>query len=380
VAVLVSGITAGPAGAAPVPTPTPERPIPGAGPGGVALGGPRMAAVGVAVPPGAPVPRDISARSWVVADLDTGQVLGARYPHGRFPPASTQKWLTALTLLPEFPDRRRVVLATEADVNVDGTRVGLVPRGRYSIDLLFQAMLMVSGNDAANALARVAPGGVRRTVAAMNAEAARLQAYDTHAATPSGLDGPRQLTSAYDLALVARAALRRADFRRYTGQRRGVVPAQGATYRAFEFTNGNKLLYSYPGAFGGKTGFTDAAHHTFIGAAARGNRRLVVTMMFGEHRPDLMTAQAGRLLDWGFGQRGTAPVGQLVDPVDPAARPAASPTPSPSPSPTPAGTRATAAPVPAGAGGPPLPLVAGGLAAVVLAGWGGVALTRRRRA
>jgi serine-type D-Ala-D-Ala carboxypeptidase (penicillin-binding protein 5/6) len=307
----------------PVPTPTPEPPLPGQGQGGAVVGGARLGSVGPALPAKAkPLPKDISAHGWVLADLDTGDVLAARNPHGRYPPASTLKWLTALTLLPKLDKRKRIV-CSYADVDVDGTRVGLVERGRYSVDLLFQAMLMASGNDAANALARAA-GSVPSTVAAMNATAKSIQAYDTHAATPSGLDGPHQLTSAYDLALIGRADLARADFRKYTAQKLGTIPAQGAKYHAFQFANDNKLIYNYPGAFGGKNGFTDAAHHSFIGAAKRGNRRLIVTMMYGEHKPDNISFQAGRLLDWGFAlPRTAAPVGTLVAPAATTASPSA---------------------------------------------------------
>jgi len=310
--------------ATPVPTPTPEPPLPGQGPGGQVVGGPRLGTVGFALPAKTkPLPKGISARGWVIADLDTGDVLAARNPHGRYPPASTLKWLTALTLLPKLDKHKRVV-CSYADVDVDGTRVGLVQNGRYSVDLLFQAMLMASGNDAANTLARVA-GSVPSTVAAMNATARSIQAYDTHAATPSGLDGPHQLTSAYDLALIGRADLARADFRKYTAQKLGTIPAQGTKYHSFQFANDNKLLYNYPGAFGGKNGFTDAAHHSFIGAAKHGDRRLIVTMMYGEHKPDNISAQAGRLLDWGFAlPRTAAPVGSLVAAAGTAGTPSAS--------------------------------------------------------
>ena len=310
--------------ATPVPTPTPEPPLPGQGPGGQVVGGPRLGTVGFALPAKAkPLPKGISARGWVVADLDTGDLLAARNPHGRYPPASTLKWLTALTLLPKLDKHKRVV-CSYADVDVDGTRVGLVQNGRYSVDLLFQAMLMASGNDAANTLARVA-GSVPSTVAAMNATARSIQAYDTHAVTPSGLDGPHQLTSAYDLALIGRADLARADFRKYTAQKLGTIPAQGTKYHSFQFANDNKLLYNYPGAFGGKNGFTDAAHHSFIGAAKHGDRRLIVTMMYGEHKPDNISAQAGRLLDWGFAlPRTAAPVGSLVAAAGTAGTPSAS--------------------------------------------------------
>jgi serine-type D-Ala-D-Ala carboxypeptidase (penicillin-binding protein 5/6) len=328
----------------PVPTPTPEPPLPGQGPGGEVVGGARLGTVGLALPAKAkPLPKDISARGWVIADLDTGEVLAARNAHGRYPPASTLKWLTALTLLPTLDKRKRVV-CSYPDVDVEGTRVGLVQYGRYTVDLLFQAMLMASGNDAANMLARIG-GSVPRTVAAMNTTARSIQAYDTHAATPSGLDGPRQLTSAYDLALIGRADLARADFRKYTAQKLGTIPAQGTKYHSFQFANDNKLLYNYPGAFAGKNGFTDAAHHSFIGAAKHGNRRLIVTMMYGEHKPDNISFQAGRLLDWGFAlPRAAAPVGTLVPPA------AVTATPSASPSPAPSATAAAVGPDTAGGG------------------------------
>jgi D-alanyl-D-alanine carboxypeptidase (penicillin-binding protein 5/6) len=364
----------------PVPTPTPEPPLPGQGPGGEAVGGARMLEIGLVLPAKAPPPKDISAHAWVIADLDTGAVLAARNPHGRYPPASTLKWLTALTLLPKLDKRQRVV-CTSADVDVDGTRVGLVEHGRYTVDLLFQAMLMASGNDAANALARVA-GSVPSTVAAMNATARGLQAYDTHAATPSGLDGPGQLTSPYDLALIGRADLARADFRKYTAQKIGTIPAQTAHFRSFQFQNDNRLLFNYPGAFGGKNGFTDAAHHSFIGVAKRGDRRLIVTMMYGEQKPDGISVQAGRLLDWGFAlPRSAAPVGTLVSPGAATAAPSAPGSGSGSPDPT--GGRPDAAgtgsPAAAGTGSPTAAIVLLGAAAlaVLLAALAAQLLRRR---
>ncbi|MFL6128551.1 MAG: D-alanyl-D-alanine carboxypeptidase family protein [Mycobacteriales bacterium] len=373
-----------PAGAAPAPkptppprptaTPTPEPPLPGQGADGQPVGGPLLADRGLVLPPGAPrLPKDLTGRGWVLADLDTGRVLAARDAHGRYPPASTLKVLTALTLLPKLKDRRVLLTATAADIDVDGTRVGLVVGGRYTLDVLFQAMLMASGNDAANMLARAA-GGARRTIADMDAEAHRLRAFDTHAVTPSGLDGPGQLTSAYDLALITRAALARPDFRKYTAQRRGWIPAQKPKYKRFEFANGNRLLYEYRGAIGGKNGFTDAARHTLVGAARRGGRRLVVTLMFGEQQPASMTVQAARLLDWGFALRPALPaVGMLVDPVDPSATPAPTPTPSVGP-----GAHAAAVPPDGPDDSRPLLPVAGAIGvALVLAG-GGYAAARRR--
>lgn len=352
-------------------------PVPSDGP---AVGGDRMASRGLVVPPRSrPLPAGLSPRGWVLADLDTGAVLAARNPHGRYAPASTLKTLTALTLLPLLTNRRQVVVCTAADVRIDGSKVGLVPKGRYTVDLLFQTMLMASGNDAANALARAA-GGTARTVALMNEQARALQAYDTRAASPAGLDASGQASSAYDLALISRAALRRPDFRAYVAKRRGRVPAQLARYHSFEFANHNRLLGSYPGAFGVKTGYTDAARHTYVGAAARRGRRLVVTFLHAEHRPAHLTRQAAALLDWGFAlPRTVAPVGQLVDPIDPATGTTASPAPS-TPPPAAASAAAVAPAGRSGGDGPPVSPLLGGAAAV--AGFGVLvagALRLRRR-
>ena len=194
---------------------------------------------------------------------------------------------------------------------------------------------------------------------------------------------PGLLTAAYVLALITLAALARADFRRYSTRRTGRIPAQKPQYPAFEFANGNRLLYNYPGTIGGKNGFTDAARHTFIGAAKHGSRRLVVTFMFGEHRPTHISEQAARMLDWGFALKRSLPsVGVLVDPADPGALPAAG-APSPTGSPPPEPSRSAAAPPagagPADSGGLPIAVLAGGIGALVLLAWGGVAVARRRR-
>jgi D-alanyl-D-alanine carboxypeptidase (penicillin-binding protein 5/6) len=287
------------------------------------LGGAQLGTTGLAAPAGAKAPPALSAMSWVVADLDTGAVLGACDPHLRRRPASVQKLLLAETALPKL-DPNQVVEATAADLRLppDSSAVGLVVGGHYPVSTLWYGLLLESGNDTANALARVAggSGGVPATVAAMNAEAHRLGADDTHAVTPSGLDAPDQLTSAYDLALIARADFTRPDFVRYDTTLRLQWPAQPPRDpRGFQIQNENKLLVDYPGALGGKTGFTDQARHTYVGAAQRGGRRLVVTVMGAEIVPARAEKQGEMLLNWGFGLPATAGVGHLVTP-DEAAR------------------------------------------------------------
>jgi serine-type D-Ala-D-Ala carboxypeptidase (penicillin-binding protein 5/6) len=312
--------------AAPTPTaPQPGGPPQGSGPDGVTVGGERLDTRGTVVAADtAPLPDGVVAPGWLVADAGTGTVLAARDPHGLYHPASTLKTLTVLTLLPRL-DPALVVEGTVEDESVEGSRVGLVTGGRYPVSLLFEALVMQSGNDAANALARAA-GGLEATVRAMNQTAASLGAFDTVAGTPSGLDMAGQTSSPYDLALL---------FRRLVADPRAVallqtplaqMPAIEGRSPGYQIQNQNPLLTTYPGILGGKTGFTDAARHTFVAAAEREGRRLVVSVMGTENVPVRAADQAAQLLDWAFAvPAGTDGVGRLVDS-------AADVPPSPSPS------------------------------------------------
>lgn len=302
----------------------PERPTqpepPPHGPGDREVGGPQLATAGLVVPPGAPeVPGDqLSATSWLVADLDTGDVLGGCGPHEYGIPASTLKLLLAAALLPDLdPEEEVEVIRADLDIEPGSSAVGLVVGGVYPIEKLWLGLLLNSGNDAANVLARVGGGddGVAGGLREMNQEAERLGAFQTHAATPSGLDGPGQFTSAYDLALIARTLFDRQDFRRYIATERTNIPAQPQVdVGGFQIQNQNDLLTGYPGALGGKTGFTDLARHSFVGAAQRDGRRLVVTLLGAEVQPVRSWRQAAALLDWGFSVPPGAAVGRLVEP------------------------------------------------------------------
>jgi D-alanyl-D-alanine carboxypeptidase (penicillin-binding protein 5/6) len=175
----------------------------------------------------------------------------------------------------------------------------------------------------------------------MNATAKALGALDTRAATPSGLDGPGQSTSAYDLALFAKADMAMGPFPEMIARTDIKVPAaDGEGYIA---ANDNQLLARYPGALGGKTGFTDDAGNTFVGMAAKDGPRLVVTMMNGTQQPRRQWMQAASLLDWGFAlPAGTAPVGELVNSLAEATG-APSPTPSLTPTASPSASTGPAA-------------------------------------
>ncbi|SNR57457.1 D-alanyl-D-alanine carboxypeptidase family protein [Blastococcus mobilis] len=314
---------------APTPTaPYAGRPPQGSAPDGRTVGGEELDTRGLVVADDAPaLPEGVAANGWLVADAGTGDVLAARDPHGRYYPASTLKTLTLLTLAPLL-DPATVVEGTVEDENIEGSRVGLVQGGRYPVSLLLQALILQSGNDAAQALARTA-GGVGVTVAAMNETAEALGAYDTVAGTPSGLDVAGQSSSPYDLALIFRALLAAPATAAVLTSPVADIPAVEGRSPGFQIQNQNPLAGT-PGNLGGKTGFTDAARHTFVTAAERNGRRLVVSVMDTENVPLRAADQAALLLDWGFtvpaGMKG---VGRLIEPGDAAAH--ATPAPAPTP-------------------------------------------------
>ncbi|BCJ55524.1 hypothetical protein Asp14428_69990 [Actinoplanes sp. NBRC 14428] len=362
-----------PPGRPPRPTPPADDPVQRA------VGGDDLATDGLVIPRGAKKPPALTATSWLVADLDTGEVLGGCGPHVYGTPASVQKLLLTATVIDKL-DPRKTVTITEGDLAIEpgSSAVGLVRGGRYPISTLWLGLLLNSGNEAANALARLGggEGGVEATVAAMNAEAKRLGAYQTHAVTPSGLDGPGQFTSAYDLALIARKCFASADFRKYALTRTTQIPAQKRLRQGgFQIQNENKLIFNYPGALGGKTGFTQLARHSYVGGAERGGRRLVATLLGAEARPMRGWQQGAALLDWGFSLPRDASVGKLVAPDEatgtpPAAKAPPGPESANGPAPAPAAAR------PAQSG---LSLAAAATLAVILAATPLLLLLTQRR-
>ena len=322
--------------------PDPHPPAGGTAPDGSVAGGARLASRGVIRPTGgAPVlPQGIGAKAWVLADLDTGKILAARDPHGRYQPASVLKMLTTITVLPHLPGKR-LVRVTPAAAHAEGSAVGLLAGARYSVDQLFQALLLVSGNDAAEALAQ-ANGGIGATVAQMNAEIVSLGGYDTYVQTPSGLDGWQQLTSAYDLMLVLRAAVRQPRILAYDKLRSATYDARRSTYGhvgGYEFDNqSNPFFDTVPGALLAKIGYTDAAQHTYMAAARRDGHTLGVVFLRDQRLPLDQYQQAARLFDWGFSLKpGVQPVGELAGPIS-AAHPSTSGSPTKAPA-TPSATR-----------------------------------------
>ncbi len=332
--------------------------------GPAATGGAQLASRGVVVNyPSGSVPRlpKVKASAWVIADAGTGQVLAARDPHGWYRPASTLKVLTAISLISVL-NPNAMVAASKQATKVSPNIVGLLAGHTYKVSDLFTALLTISANDAAMALAQ-ATGSLSQGMAVINAEARHLQADDTVAVTPNGLDAPGQHSSAYDLALIARRALQMPAFLKY--DQTTSAQFRISKKKSVGLWNQNSLLTTYPGAIGGKIGWTRAAGATYVGMASRHGVTLIVTLL---HCPALTEIDAGKsLLNWGFAVDGKVrPVGTLVG----AARPAA---------PRPAATAQQAARRDQVASGPSVLAAAGFSGVALLAAGFGFAYSRRQR-
>ena len=246
---------------------------------------------------------EVSAQSAVVLTADTGAVLFEKDGHTPRPVASTTKIMTALLALEAAQEQGDpLVDITQEMVAVEGSSMGLQAGDSISLTGLAAGMLLASGNDAANAAALYLDGSLESFAARMNQRAAALGMEDTHFVTPSGLDGEDaqglgHLSTAYDMALLARAALEDQAFRQLCSSPSLAVefaePVKRVTY-----TNHNKLLTQYQGCVGVKTGFTKEAGRCLVSAAERDGALLIAVTL---NAPNDWEDHAA-LLDYGFSQ------------------------------------------------------------------------------
>ncbi|MEU0067083.1 D-alanyl-D-alanine carboxypeptidase, partial [Streptomyces albidoflavus] len=294
------------------------------------IGGARLGQAGTQVNagPGVPkLPKKLTGRSWIVADAESGDVLAAHNAHWRLPPASTMKMLFADTVLPKLPkDEEHLVTDEElAGVGAGSSLVGVKEDQTYTVHDLWLGVFLSSGNDAVHVLSAM-NDGIDKTVADMNAHAEELQALDTHVVSPDGYDAKGQLSSAYDLTLIARSGMQKKDFREYCATVSAEFPGEkkkGKKREHFGIQNTNRLLTGaygmerYEGIAGVKNGNTTNAGATFTGVAERDGRVLLVTVMNPDGKEsNAVYQETARLFDWGFEAAEKAePVGTLVPPV-----------------------------------------------------------------
>lgn len=220
----------------------------------------------------------ISAKTAVVINSDDGTVLYQKNEHEHLAIASTTKIMTALLTLEAAAQNNKTVTITADMVRVEGSSMGLRAGDRLTLRDLAAGMLSVSGNDAANSAAIAVSGSLQKFAELMNAKAAALGMKDTHFVTPSGLDDSNHYSSAYDMALLASAAMQNPDFAKIASQKTIKIHF---TYpdTVHSFSNHNKLLSIYGGCTGVKTGFTKKAGRCLVSSAERDGVRVIVVTL-----------------------------------------------------------------------------------------------------
>ncbi len=246
----------------------------------------------------APQPPSIDAKSWLLMDLSSNQLLAAHDPDERVEPASLTKMMTAYLVFAALRDKK-LALDQQVPVSVHawkapGSRMFIQPGMPVTVDQLIRGMEIESGNDAATALAEAVAGSEDVFVQMMNREAQRLGMSHTHYMNATGLPDPQHYTTARDLAVLASALIRDfpQDYARY-------YALKEFTYNRITQANRNRLLWLDPSVDGVKTGHTEEAGYCLIGSAKRGPRRLL-SVLLGATSDAARTQDSLKLLNWGY--------------------------------------------------------------------------------
>ena len=219
----------------------------------------------------------VDAKAVVVMEASTGRVLYSQNAYTRMPIASTTKIMTALLAL-EHPSLHAQFEADAGAIRVEGSSMGLRAGDRVTLYSLAQGMLLASGNDAANAAAVRMAGSIPAFSQMMNAKAREIGMYNTSFVTPSGLDADGHYSTAFDMALLTRHALRNSNFAEICSQYRMRSHYGNPPYDRW-LVNHNKLLNYYEYAIGVKTGFTRAAGRCLVSAARWDGITLIIVTL-----------------------------------------------------------------------------------------------------
>ena len=234
----------------------------------------------------------IGAASALLLEATTGTVLYAKNEHVRRPPASTTKILTALMAL-EDGNLRDIVSISQRASSVRGSSAHISSKQRIPLGELLYGLLLPSGNDAAVAIAEHLAGTEAAFMGKMNTRARELGALNTHFTNPHGLDSPDHYSTAFDLAMITRVALLYPKFAEAVGQTQHNADYDGSRWSWY---NTNRLLFSFEGAEGVKTGTTSGAGHCLVAAASRDGRQLISVVLASPSR----WHESANLLEYGF--------------------------------------------------------------------------------
>lgn len=242
----------------------------------------------------------INAEAGILMDLETGQILYEKNIHEKLAPASTTKILTALITLEECKLDEKVVVGAKPPFE-DGSKIYLLEGEEITVKDLLYATLLESANDAALALAEYISGSTSEFAKFMNKRAAEIGCSNSNFINPNGLYDENHYTTAYDLALIGKAALENSIFREIVNTEYYEIKPTNKQKETRYIYNINKLVrgtkYRYEGSDGVKTGYTTKSKNTIVASATRENRKLIAVQLRSEK--DLYEDSI-KLLDYGF--------------------------------------------------------------------------------
>ncbi len=266
-------------------------------------------------------PKELTAdnlygESAILIDAKTGRILFEKDIHKQLYPASITKVLTAVLTLENMRlgDKTTVSLASTQS---EASWIPVRYKEQYTIEQLLHAMMMKSANDAALVLAEAVAGSVSAFAGMMNAKAERLGCLDSNFVTPNGLPNSDHYSTAYDMALIAREAIKNETFRKIITTQKYTLPATEQRDHDVTIENTNRFLYnsgddfSYEYGIGMKTGYTNAAQHSFIGAAEK-NGMLLLCVIMGTTQ-DGKWLDATKLMEYGFSMYSVVDVAALYE-------------------------------------------------------------------
>lgn len=238
----------------------------------------------------------VTAPSAILIDARSGQVLWSKNAHHSRAIASTTKIMTAI-LAAENSNIKNTAVASKRATDVGESEIYIKPGDILTIEQLLYASLLKSANDAVMVLAEKIGGSVEGFSKMMNDKANALGMKDSHFTNPHGLHNGSHRSSANDLAILARYAMKNKIFRKIAGTKKAIVPWPGKTQRLIE--NHNRLIGNYKYATGVKTGFTSEAGHCLVSSAKNGDKEVIAVILGGSSSAEV-ARQSQALLEWGL--------------------------------------------------------------------------------
>lgn len=231
-----------------------------------------------------PQPPEIGADAAIVMEVDSGAVLYEKNIHNQYYPASITKIMTTLLAIENCSLSDIVTFSNDSVYNVEGSQVGINPGEQLTLNQCLHGVMLASANEIAYAVGEHVGGGdLAKFVDMMNERAASLGCTDTHFNNPHGLPDENHYTSAYDMALIARAAFKNEAFRTICGTKYYTIPPTNSWPEERGVTNHHKMLtnssYHYEYCVGGKTGYTNSARYTLVTYARKDDMTLLCVIL-----------------------------------------------------------------------------------------------------